>query len=74
MIEAASAPITRPTDLISEFEADCLTRGITTETTRRYLSSLKYLINTWKITALISLMLIGIFLGTLSITSALSEK
>jgi len=41
MIEAASAPITRPTDLISEFEADCLTRGITAETTRRYLSSLK---------------------------------
>jgi len=41
MIKAASAPIARPIDLISEFEADCLTRGITAETTRRYLSSLK---------------------------------
>lgn len=41
MIEAASASITRSSDLISEFEADCLTRGITPETTRRYLSSLK---------------------------------
>jgi integrase/recombinase XerD len=37
----ASPSITRSNDLISEFEADCLTRGITPETTRRYLSSLK---------------------------------
>jgi len=41
MIEAASRSMTRPDDLISEFKADCLTRGITPETTRRYLSSLK---------------------------------
>lgn len=41
MIKAAPVPIMRPSDLISEFEADCLTRGITPETTRRYLSSLK---------------------------------
>lgn len=41
MIEAASTSITCSSDLISEFEADCLTRGITQETARRYLSSLK---------------------------------
>lgn len=41
MIKAASASTIGSDDLISEFEADCLTRGITTETTRRYLSSLK---------------------------------
>ena len=41
MIAAASVPKPRASDLVTEYEADCLTRGITPETTRRYLSSLK---------------------------------
>jgi integrase/recombinase XerD len=41
MIEAASLPLRTSPDLISSFEEDCLTRGITQETARRYLSSLK---------------------------------
>ncbi len=41
MIEAASTPTVPSSDLISKFKEDCLTRGITPETTRRYLSSLK---------------------------------
>jgi integrase/recombinase XerD len=41
MIGPKSTSRTDSTDLITEFEEDCVTRGITPETTRRYLSSLK---------------------------------
>ena len=40
MIEAASMSTIPSPDLISKFQEDCLTRGLTQETARRYLSSL----------------------------------
>jgi site-specific recombinase XerD len=40
MIEAASMSTIPTSDLISKFQEDCLTRGLTQETARRYLSSL----------------------------------
>ena len=41
MIEAGSTSTIPSSELISKFKEDCLTRGLTLETTRRYLSSLK---------------------------------
>jgi hypothetical protein len=38
MIEAASTSSIPSADLISDFEEDCLTRDLTPETARRYLS------------------------------------
>jgi site-specific recombinase XerD len=40
MIEAASTSTKTSSDLISKFQEDSLTRGLTQETARRYLSSL----------------------------------
>jgi integrase/recombinase XerD len=40
MINAKSTSVA-PSDLIAQFREDCLTRGLTIETVRRYLSSLK---------------------------------
>jgi len=41
MIEAESISTIPSSDLISKFQEDCLTRGLTHETARRYLSSLR---------------------------------